>query len=79
MAAFGPGTRNPEEPKVYEFLIKPVRSPYGAPPYTAAMNGVLMLGMRVLEFIFFAGLAGSAVVVAISFVEDFGVLIHRDR
>jgi hypothetical protein len=43
------------------------------------MNGILVLGMRVLEFIFFAGLAGSAVVVAISFVEDFGVLIHRDR
>jgi hypothetical protein len=43
------------------------------------MNGLLTVGMRVLEIFFFLGLAGSAVVVLISFVEDFGVLIHRDR
>jgi hypothetical protein len=29
-----------------------------------------MLGMRLLELLFFVGLAGSAVVVLISFVED---------
>lgn len=43
------------------------------------MNGIFTLGVRALETIFFLGLAGSAVVVLISFVEDFGVLIHRDR
>ncbi|HEY3707474.1 MAG TPA: hypothetical protein VGL22_20600 [Terracidiphilus sp.] len=43
------------------------------------MNGFLTLGVRVLETIFFLGMAGSAVVVVISFVEDFGVLLHRDR
>ena len=35
--------------------------------------------MRVLEVLFFVGLAGSAIVVLISFVEDFEVLLHRDR
>ena len=39
---------------------------------------ILVLLMRVLEVAFFVGLAGSAVVVLISFVEDFAVLIHRD-
>ena len=31
---------------------------------------VLTLGMRLLEILFFAGMAGSAIVVAISFFED---------
>ena len=39
--------------------------------------------MRFLTIVFFAGLAGSAVVVAISFVEDFLLLLgleeHGDR
>jgi hypothetical protein len=43
------------------------------------MTGLLTLGMRVLETLFFVGMAGSAVVVVISFVEDFAVLVHRDR
>lgn len=34
--------------------------------------------MRVLETMFFVGLAGSAVVVAISFVEDFEELTRQD-
>lgn len=36
---------------------------------------VLLLFMRALEVLFLAGLAGSAIVVAISFVEDLGVLL----
>jgi hypothetical protein len=43
------------------------------------MTGLLTLGMRLIETLFFVGLAGSAIVVMISFVEDFGVLLHRDR
>jgi len=40
----------------------------------------IMLGlMRLLEVAFFVGLAGSAVVVIISFVEDFGELFERDK
>jgi len=31
---------------------------------------IMIYGMRVLEVLFFAGLIGSAIVVAISFVED---------
>ena len=43
------------------------------------MTGLLLAAMRVLEVLFFLGLAGSAVVVLISFVEDLEVLLHRDR
>jgi hypothetical protein len=39
---------------------------------------IMVFLMRVLEVAFFVGLVGSSVVVLISFVEDFGVLIHRD-
>jgi hypothetical protein len=35
--------------------------------------------MRLLEAAFFLGLAGSSVVVLLSFVEDFGELFHRDE
>jgi hypothetical protein len=37
--------------------------------------GLATFIMRFLVVVFFAGLAGSAVVVAISFVEDFLILI----
>jgi hypothetical protein len=43
------------------------------------MTGLLTLGMHLLVTLFFLGLAGSAIVVLISFVEDFAVLVHRDR
>lgn len=39
---------------------------------------VAIFVMRLLEVLFFAGLAGSAVVVVISFVEDAGELIGED-
>jgi hypothetical protein len=39
----------------------------------------VLVCMRLLEGAFFVGLVGSAVVVVISFIEDFGVLIHRDK
>ena len=35
--------------------------------------------MRLLEVAFFVELAGSAVVVIVSFIEDFGELLHRDK
>jgi len=38
----------------------------------------LVLLMRVLEVLFFVGLAGSAVVVLISFFEDFKELFGED-
>lgn len=41
--------------------------------------GIIVFGMRVLEVMFFVGLAGSAVVVAISFVEDIGDLFGSDE
>jgi hypothetical protein len=43
------------------------------------MNGVLIFFMRALEVLFFAGLAGSAIVVAISFVEDIVVLFEPNK
>lgn len=43
------------------------------------MAHLAIFGMRILEALFLVGLAGSAVVVLISFVEDIGVLFERDR
>jgi hypothetical protein len=34
---------------------------------------------RLLEVAFLLGIAGSAIVVLLSFVEDFGELFHRDE
>jgi len=39
----------------------------------------MLFFMRSLEVAFFVGLAGSAVVVIISFIEDFGELFERDK
>jgi hypothetical protein len=38
-----------------------------------------VFAMRLLEVLFFAGLAGSAVVVLISFIEDGKELIGKDE
>jgi hypothetical protein len=37
-----------------------------------------IFGIRLLEFMFFAGLVGSAIVVLISFVEDFKELFGEE-
>jgi hypothetical protein len=42
------------------------------------MNALLIF-MRILEALFLIGLAGSAIVVAISFVEDLWVLLGLDK
>lgn len=39
---------------------------------------IAIFGMRVLEIMFFAGLAGSAIVVVISFLEDGKELFGKD-
>ncbi len=43
------------------------------------MQTIMLFFVRLLEVAFFVGLAGSAVVVIISFVEDFGELFDRDK
>jgi hypothetical protein len=43
------------------------------------MQNIILFFMRLLEVAFFVGLAGSAVVVIISFIEDFGELFARDK
>jgi hypothetical protein len=40
---------------------------------------VLLFFMRVLEILFLIGIAGSAIVVAISFVEDLWVLLGLEK
>ena len=42
------------------------------------MLSIVQLGMKILEILFFAGLAGSAIVVLISFVEDGKELFGED-
>jgi hypothetical protein len=46
---------------------------------TIVSMGLAIFAMRLLEVMFFAGLAGSAVVVAISFVEDGKELFGKDE
>jgi hypothetical protein len=46
---------------------------------TIVFMGFAVFAMRLLEVMFFAGLAGSAVVVAISFIEDAKELIGKDE
>jgi hypothetical protein len=43
------------------------------------MQIILLFLMRLLEVAFFVGLAGSTVVVIISFIEDSGELFHPDK
>ncbi len=40
--------------------------------------GLAVFAMQVLEIMFFVGMAGSAVVVIISFVEDWRELFGKD-
>ena len=40
---------------------------------------IAIIGMRVLEVMFFVGLAGSTIVVLISFVEDAKELFGKDE
>lgn len=40
--------------------------------------GLAIFAMRVLEILFFLGMAGSAVVIIISFVEDWKELFQKD-
>lgn len=49
-----------------------------ARPYNDLMSGVEHLGVRVLTVLFFAGLAGSVLVIAISFVEDIAELFGKE-
>lgn len=47
------------------------------PGYNRSM-AIAILGMRILEGMFFVGLVGSAIVVVISFVEDAKELFGED-
>lgn len=43
---------------------------HGGPHTIGPMNALEYFGMHVLTVLFFIGLAGSSIVVALSFVED---------
>ena len=46
------------------------------PRYTSSMS-VVLFGMRLLEVMFFVGIAGSAIVVTIATVEDMRELFSK--
>ena len=46
---------------------------------TQGMHQLEIFGIHLMEMLFLVGLAGSAVVVAISFVEDLGELFESDE
>jgi hypothetical protein len=43
------------------------------------MQTIVHIAIRLLETAFFLGLAGSVIVVVISFIEDFAVLVEQDK
>jgi hypothetical protein len=43
------------------------------------MLNIALIGMRVLELMFFVGLVGSSIVVVISFIEDGKELFGKDE
>lgn len=47
-------------------------------PYNMRMGGLEHLGMSVLTVLFFAGLAGSVLVIVISFAEDLTELFGKE-
>ena len=51
------------------------RSVFILPRYNATVTAFLQAGMHLLVFLFFLGLAGSAVIVVISFIEDLNELL----
>lgn len=47
--------------------------------YNRCMLNIALIGMRVLELMFFVGLVGSSIVVVISFIEDGKELFGKDE
>ena len=43
------------------------------------MEAILSLLFKLLELLFFAGMAGSAIVIMITTVEDLKILFHSDE
>jgi len=43
------------------------------------MTHIAIFTMRVLEVAFLVGIAGSSIVVLLSFFEDFGELVRKDE
>ncbi len=41
------------------------------------MDTVIEFGVKILEVLFFVGMAGSAIVIGISFVEDLKILFEE--
>ena len=56
-----------------------IANPQAEKQATIVFMLLALFAMRLLEVMFFAGLAGSAVVVAISFIEDAKELIGKDE
>jgi hypothetical protein len=59
----------------YSLLPAPSSSPLS---YNFLMTSLALPAMRILEVLFFTGLAGAAVVIVISFIQDGKELLGRD-
>jgi hypothetical protein len=66
---------NSIQPPLY-FSATP--APIAAKPATILAMDLAVIGIRLLEIMFFVGLVGSSVVVLISFVEDAKELFGED-
>lgn len=46
--------------------------------YNRQMDAIMQVLGPVLEWMFFLGMAGSALVIVISFIEDFNTIFEKD-
>jgi len=46
---------------------------------TSAMNPLIAVLIRILEGMFVAGMAGSAIVLVLTTIEDIGTLMEKDE
>jgi hypothetical protein len=54
-------------------LLRPLRT-----VYNRKMDALMQVLGPVLEWMFFIGMAGSALVIVISFIEDFNTIFEED-
>ena len=64
---------NYENPDPANPLLRPLMT-----VYNRQMDAIMQVLGPVLEWMFFLGMAGSALVIVISFIEDFNTIFEKD-
>jgi hypothetical protein len=70
--------RDPWAPGIYDSLMGVLQAIYGIGPRFLFMHQIAVASIYALTGMFLVGLAGSVIVILISFVEDFRELFGDD-